>query len=203
MELKVGEEDLLLVEGLRAGKNGAVERLYKRHYPAVCRYVLRNHGDDGEAAEVYQQSFVILYEKLQDPQFELHASVGTFLYAVGRNLWLATLKERRRFVAETEDQTVVIPEEAAEVMDSMMEREKEMRAMEQSLDMLGEPCSSLLRYFYHDSLSMEQIAGQMGYTNADNAKSQKYKCLQRLKKIFEKRVSGDRDTKETFDNAIM
>ena len=32
--------------------------------------------------------------------------------------------------------------------------------------------------------SMEEIAKSFGYTNADNAKNQKYKCLMRLKKIF-------------------
>jgi len=31
---------------------------------------------------------------------------------------------------------------------------------------------------------MVEIAGDFGYTNADNAKNQKYKCLMRLKKIF-------------------
>ena len=31
---------------------------------------------------------------------------------------------------------------------------------------------------------MNEIAGSFGYTNADNAKTQKYKCLVRLKKLF-------------------
>lgn len=31
---------------------------------------------------------------------------------------------------------------------------------------------------------MQVIAANFGYTNADNAKNQKYKCLMRLKKIF-------------------
>jgi hypothetical protein len=31
---------------------------------------------------------------------------------------------------------------------------------------------------------MLEIAGNFGYTNADNAKNQKYKCLMRLKKLF-------------------
>ena len=50
--------------------------------------------------------------------------------------------------------------------------------------MLGEPCRSLLRAYYHDDKSMQQIAVAFGYTNPDNAKTQKYKCLTRLKKIF-------------------
>jgi hypothetical protein len=31
---------------------------------------------------------------------------------------------------------------------------------------------------------MQEIATDFKYTNADNAKTQKYKCLVRLKKIF-------------------
>ena len=31
---------------------------------------------------------------------------------------------------------------------------------------------------------MSQISEKFGYTNADNAKTQKYKCLMRLKKLF-------------------
>ena len=31
---------------------------------------------------------------------------------------------------------------------------------------------------------MNEISDKFGYTNSDNAKNQKYKCLQRLKKIF-------------------
>jgi hypothetical protein len=31
---------------------------------------------------------------------------------------------------------------------------------------------------------MQELASEFGYTNADNAKNQKYKCLMRLKKLF-------------------
>ena len=49
---------------------------------------------------------------------------------------------------------------------------------------LGEPCKSLLEAFYLKKKSMQEIAGSFGYTNSENAKNQKYKCLMRLKKLF-------------------
>jgi hypothetical protein len=49
---------------------------------------------------------------------------------------------------------------------------------------IGEPCKSLLQAFYIEKKSMPEIAVAFGYTNADNAKTQKYKCLIRLKKLF-------------------
>ena len=56
--------------------------------------------------------------------------------------------------------------------------------MNQSLENLGEPCAALIKDFYVNKLSMDEIAEKFGYTNSDNAKNQKYKCLQRLKRYF-------------------
>jgi DNA-directed RNA polymerase specialized sigma24 family protein len=64
------------------------------------------------------------------------------------------------------------------------EREEHYAQLDAALDALGEPCRSLLRAFYHHDKSMQEIAAEFGYTNPDNAKTQKYKCLMRLKKIF-------------------
>ena len=58
------------------------------------------------------------------------------------------------------------------------------QAMELALTSLGEPCKSLLEAFYLQKKNMQEIAVGFGYTNAENAKTQKYKCLMRLKKIF-------------------
>ena len=58
------------------------------------------------------------------------------------------------------------------------------RMMEKAIDSLGETCKSLLEAYYLQKRNMQEIAFQFGYTNAENAKNQKYKCLVRLKKIF-------------------
>jgi len=57
---------------------------------------------------------------------------------------------------------------------------------------LGEPCKSLLEAFYLQKKQMVDIAEEFGYTNADNAKNQKYKCLMRLKKLFFAQYNKDR-----------
>jgi hypothetical protein len=56
--------------------------------------------------------------------------------------------------------------------------------MDKAIQGLGEPCKSLLEAFYLQKMNMQEIAGSFRYTNAENAKTQKYKCLMRLKKIF-------------------
>jgi len=60
----------------------------------------------------------------------------------------------------------------------------DFQVMEKSMKNLGEPCKSLLEAYYIQKKNMVEIAENFGYTNADNAKNQKYKCLMRLKKLF-------------------
>jgi RNA polymerase sigma factor (sigma-70 family) len=188
-EERADMQNEVLLEELRVGNRGAVARLYEDNYASVHNYIIRNQGDEEDAEEIYQQAFVILYEKVQDPAFRLNASVGTFLYAVARNLWLASMKERRRFTVKSEEDLEGTDRQDAVLLQDVLNREKEFSVMEQSLEMLGEPCHTLLKLFYHETLSMEQIAVQMGYTNADNAKTQKYKCLRRLRRIFDQQMT--------------
>ena len=51
------------------------------------------------------------------------------------------------------------------------------------LDRLGEPCRTLL-LLWADGLSFEEIAQKMGYQNANSARQQKHRCIERLRGIM-------------------
>lgn len=64
------------------------------------------------------------------------------------------------------------------------ERNLQFDQMQAAMQQLGEPCKTIIEDFYIQNKSMQDICERFGYTNAYNAKTQKYKCLQRLKKLF-------------------
>ena len=104
------------------------------------------------------------------------------MYSVSRRLWLKKLQQTRRFTSDFGDPDSVVPVE--EDLDEHVKRDQEFGMMEKAILGLGEPCKSLLEAFYIQKKNMQEIADSFGYTNAENAKTQKYKCLMRLKKIF-------------------
>ena len=75
-----------------------------------------------------------------------------------------------QMVAEDEDQKEVL--------------EEQLKVAAASLEQLGDPCAQVLKHFYFDKLSMEQIADRLYYKNKETAKNLKHKCLKRLRKIF-------------------
>ncbi len=171
-----------LIVGIRRDDPKALGQVYRNHYPSIANLIRSNNGTEQEAKDIYQEAVIVLYEKLKSPEFELTCQISTFLYAVSRRLWLKRLSEKNKFsgnLTETESYLHLdTVEQEAE------ESEKRFEIMAQALDKLGEPCKTVLEDFYLKKMSMQEITDKMGYTNPDNAKNQKYKCLQRLKKLF-------------------
>ena len=63
----------------------------------------------------------------------------------------------------------------------IMEKEKSFKLLEESILRLGNTCQQLLKLFYYEKKSMDDVAQIIGLNNAKTAKSKKYKCLQQLK----------------------
>jgi RNA polymerase sigma factor (sigma-70 family) len=144
--------------------------------------VINNSGSTDDARDLFQEALVVLYEKVRMGSFELNCQLKTYLYSVCKRLWLKRLQQSSRYVApDTEVESTVSVEEDMAVHEK---RDADYELMNKAIGSLGEPCKSLLEAYYINKMNMQDIASQFGYTNADNAKNQKYKCLMRLKKIF-------------------
>lgn len=179
------EQDVLAE--LARGERKATEQVYKQHYKMVTAWIQQNGGGEADASDIYQEAITILFEKSQSEDFRLSCKIGTYLFAVAKHLWykkLQQLQKRPGFLPDDAGENESMDWAYEDDIKGQQERELHYSQLDVSLDQLGEPCRSLLKSFYHQDKSMQQIAAEFGYTNPDNAKTQKYKCLARLRKIF-------------------
>jgi RNA polymerase sigma factor (sigma-70 family) len=176
------EQDKFLLEGIAAEDKNSIEQLYKQHYNMVQTMVLANAGSKDDAADLFQETVIVLFEKVKAGNFELTSQLKTFLYSVARRLWLKKLQQQQRFTKQADDLEDIIPVE--DEIEHHIKLQNDFSIMETSMAKVGEPCKSLLEAYYLQKKHMNVIATEFGYTNADNAKTQKYKCLVRLKKLF-------------------
>ena len=171
-----------LLNGLAEGDNRTIEIIYKDHYNMIQSLIINNNGSADDAKDIFQEALIVLYEKVRSGSFELNCQLKTYLYSVSKRLWLKRLSVNTRFVSAAEDLEPTFPVD--DEVEAHEKRDAEFDMMEKAIDSLGEPCKSLLEAYYLKRQNMQLIAASFGYTNADNAKNQKYKCLIRLKKIF-------------------
>jgi RNA polymerase sigma factor (sigma-70 family) len=180
--VKTLSDEKELLKGLANSDKKAVETIYQENFNTVQALVINNNGSSDDAKDIFQEAIIVLYEKVRSGSFELNCQIKTFLYSVSRRLWLKRLQQQNRYSepGDSMEQVVAVEDD----LEAHEQRNAEYEMMEQAINHLGEPCKSLLESYYLQKLSMQAIASYFGYTNADNAKNQKYKCLTRLKKLF-------------------
>ena len=175
-------EDSEVILGILNDSKKTLEGIYKSYFPMVLQLIITNSGSEDDAKDIFQESIIVLYDKVKAGNFELSSKLKTFLYSVSRRLWLKRLSVKTRSTGNVQDfEDVIAVEEDLEYHE---EKDRQFNQMDEALSHLGEPCKTIIEDFYLNNKSMQEICESFGYTNSDNAKNQKYKCLQRLKKLF-------------------
>lgn len=182
MKEGIHEQELLLLKGLAKNDKKATEEIYKHNYNLIQAFIVNNSGTTDDAKDIFQEAMVVLFEKARSGSFDLNCQIRTYLYSVAKRLWLKKLHQTHRYLIDSGEGELEIAAEAD--IEDHEEKNAEFETMNHALGNLGEPCKSLLEAFYFKKMNMQDISDSFGYTNAENAKNQKYKCLMRLKKIF-------------------
>lgn len=180
--MKPEHNEKTLLTGLARNDREAVEKIYKDNYGLIQSLIINNNGSIDDARDVFQETMIVLYEKTRSGTLELNCQIRTYVYSVARRIWLKKLQQQSRYVGDLNmtESVVAVDED----LEEHQKRDSEFGMMEKAIQGLGEPCRGLLEAFYLQKKNMQEIAAEFGYTNSENAKTQKYKCLMRLKKIF-------------------
>jgi RNA polymerase sigma factor (sigma-70 family) len=172
------DKDLLIL--LSKSDTYAYRMLYIQHYKMIEYFILKNSGTCSDAQDIFQDALIVLFEKTRNNEFKLSSSLKTYLYSIVRNLWLKKLRDHKVSLSLKD----IEPYEDVEDTSQVLALDMKLNAVEKALEFLGEKCKDILVKFYYYHLKMDEIAVVLNYSNAETVKSQKYKCLQQLKKIM-------------------
>ena len=161
--------------------------------------------------DAYQEAFIRLQQHILTERLtadNIQKSVLAYFKTIGRYVALEMINQRNKGQNQTDDEgaadTIAIKEEL-ECPDDLMDDEP--KSSEQSFDphddmdtqereriirslveQLGKPCAPLLLGHLWENKSMEILAQELGYSNADSAKSQKAKCMKKVKTFVKQQL---------------
>ncbi len=170
-----------IVEKIRNGDNKSLNLVYGQVYPMVEKYIIENSGSKDDAKDVFQDAMFIFMKKIEQTNFELSSKLSTFIYGISKNLWLKKLTKKKVDNAELKSEF-----EFDLLEDDLTFKLEKLKIVKLCIERLGEPCQTIIIQFYYFKQTMKEIAEKLHYSNAENAKNQKYKCLIRLKKMINK-----------------
>jgi RNA polymerase sigma-70 factor, ECF subfamily len=182
-------------ERARSGDNDAFRLLVEQHGRAIFRLAYRMTGNEEDAEDVVQETFLKAYRQIH--RFDARSSFSTWLHRIAANCSLDLIRKRKtrehsRERARDPDQDVLVSIPAAT---PGPERELYSRQISGCVNAaLGELSSQertafVLRHF--EGLSIEEIGLALG-TGTNATKHSIFRAVQKLRRSLEPLVSPAR-----------
>ena len=164
---------------LQSGSTLWFDEFYKENRNAFLLWGDKNHNlERDELLDIYQNAMIILFENLKHNRMEnLQSSVVTYLYGIAKNL-IYKYHRKNELINRHE---VRLNEHYHFLSLTKHDFEKSYNVVQGVLLKMKEPCKSIIKFFYIDGLKLSAIASKMSYSNIDVVKTQKSRCLKKLR----------------------
>ena len=176
---KTSDQELL--EGIIEADPVRIKQVYDLALPSVIHWVKENNGTEADARDVYQEALIALFRKLEAGDFTLSCTLKSFLRIMCRNLWLAKVRNQKKFTATPLEDIEAINLDAG-VVKRLEQSEKEQLYFKH-FDQLDENCRKILQWFF-DKVSLKEIALKLD-TSEGYIKKRKYMCKEKLMKTIQ------------------
>ena len=167
-----------------------VVELYNTYKEDFVRWSgFRYNLDEEDALDVFQEVVISLYENVKKGKLDsINYKLKTYLFAIGKNMIINRIKYDQRYdhAADPVDEVRVLNTAERDI-----ETNDRHRFLIEQLQNMGEPCFSILKLFFYDCFTMEAIAHNLNYKNADVVKSQKLRCINELRKKVKSRFGQE------------
>ncbi len=172
-----------ILDGIRDKNNDILTFVYKKYYPFIKKYILNNSGNKQDAEDIFQETIIMIYRKVEEGQLSLDCSLKTYLYSVCRILWLKEL-ETRKLIRNNDPElkNIVDPEVNFYLENGDLEKKK---LIQEHLMHLKENCRQILTLFYA-GVPIDEITEILGMSSTANTRQKKNRCKKKLIKSIKK-----------------
>lgn len=173
--------DQQIIDGFRNNDQKIITEFYNTNKDEFLNHFRNIYGKvEDDLLDLYQDAHLMLWENIQKGKLiNMTSTLKTYLFAVGKYKMMANDRKFKEMITDVDLQNLNLVDSDAEEME---EKEEKERKLDEIVSKMTYPCSDILRMHYWEKLSGEDIAKQMKYASTDAVKTQKYKCMQKLKR---------------------
>ncbi len=173
-----------ILSGLVNSDNEILGYVYKKYYPEIRFFVIKNSGTDEDAKDTFQEALIVIYKKLKSGNLELTCSFKTYLYSVARIIWMRHLEKNKIKTDELTDRQVFVDFE--DNMELFLSEQERYKMYQKYFLTLHKDCQTILKLFLQ-KVPLKEIQAKLNLSSEKYVKKRKYQC----KEILVKRIKND------------
>ncbi len=185
-DLRVGRlSDEDLVGCLRRGETWAGEALVGRYHDPLFRYLNRQAGSATVAEELLQQTWLSVFEHLDQFKYDEHGGVGfkAWVFRIATNkahdMWRSRGREKHAF-----DGLKLVTDQEVPDSSHRLSGSEEDRKLRWAIDQLPEAQKQVVLLRYYSNMKFVEIA-EMLSCPLNTALGRMHKAMLKLKKLIE------------------
>jgi RNA polymerase sigma-70 factor (ECF subfamily) len=187
MDLESLSDEQLLARAREATEPARAEEalatLYERHQPRVAAWCLRFCGDRQEAADLAQEVFLRVHERLAS--FRGESRFSTWLYTVARRVAINRGEAAARRRTESLEAVPVEPQDPGTDAATGAEQAQLLAAFREAMRRDLEPLEARVLYLHYvDGMSLPAITTLLALTNQSGAKAYVVAGRRKLERRF-------------------
>jgi RNA polymerase sigma-70 factor, ECF subfamily len=183
-------DDHELVQRILTGELELFELLMRRSNPRLFRVARAIVGDDDEAEDVLQQTYLNAFAQLRS--FEGRARLSTWLTRIAANEALARVRQRRRLVSADDEEEIMWqqePDRQRPTPETDAASQELRKILEQALDELPPHHRTILVLRDVEELSTLEAASCLGITE-ESAKVRLHRARAQLRQRLSTRIDS-------------
>jgi len=170
-------KDTRIIQAILSGKDEkALQALYDSSFRKIRDFVKKNSGKLEDAEDVFQDAIISFYKVVKAGKFDENYDIDGFLFTAARNCWINKAKREQRILSMPDNFQV----ESGDHFDQLLSEKERSEKIQAIFDMIGAKCKELLTLVVYFDYSMKDVCNKMGLQNENAAKTQHYKCKQKL-----------------------
>jgi RNA polymerase sigma factor (sigma-70 family) len=157
-----------------------IEEIYKKFFGKIRWLVLQNNGTSADAADIFQEALLSIFNKSIAQNFTLTCPLDAFLYQVCKNKWLKELSKRQHREGTINDLAEYsnVEEDYFKLMEENKLKDEQKKLFLEKLEALDDSCRQLLQMNWQGK-SLAEVAEILGLTYI-NVRKKKVRCMAKL-----------------------
>ncbi|MFD2565893.1 RNA polymerase sigma factor [Pseudotenacibaculum haliotis] len=173
---------------LSSGDRKTLKKVYTDHRSAFIAFSRKFSLATEDILDAYQDTMVILQQQALEGRLEnLTCTLRTYIFSIGKRI----LYEKIRVKNKRSDIPLSISGEYnyKEIVSDYLndKNDEELQRLKKVFLQLGKKCQEVLTLFYYRGFTNDEIAETLDYENKNVVKSQKSRCLKKLKELFKQK----------------
>ncbi|WP_235296768.1 RNA polymerase sigma factor [Portibacter marinus] len=180
----MNKKDLDYIKRLERQDEEALQELYFSFSISFMKFFRKYGFTKPEREDLFHDSLIAMYQNIIQKKFtNMDVGIKAYLWGIGKHKAIDLLRKKKIRSAE-----ILKSEDGIEEQNGVLTDRQKL--LHQYFSALQPSCKKVLKLFYYEGLTINEIVSLGNYKDANSVKSTKSRCIKNLRELINKGRHG-------------